>query len=327
MGPCTKVAPGTDSATLTGLTPATTYVYKAYRYAHCNWWGEFATVSFNTDGIALSATKVIVPEESSATYTVALATAPTATVTLTLTKDTGGDGDITFDTDSVTTGKQNTLTFSTTNWSTTQTVTVFAEDDVNKTYDTATIIHTAASTDTKYSGKTARLSVSEGDDDVCSGTTAVGGSLVTTGGLVDDCNTLLALEANLANTSTVLNWATTLAIGSWTGITTSNNSVTQIHIISSALNNLDGIVPATLGDLTELTTLKLNDNDLTGRIPATLGDLTKLTTLNLHNNDLTGEIPATLGDLTELTTLNLHNNDLTGRIPAKLGDLTSTTTI
>ena len=90
-------------------------------------------------------------------------------------------------------------------------------------------------------------------------------------------------------------------------------------------NQLTGSIPSELGDLTNLTQLYLNNNQLTGTIPPKLGDLTSLDRLWLYVNQLTGTIPSELGDLTNLTNLSLHNNQLTGTIPSALGDLTNLT--
>ena len=80
----------------------------------------------DTRGITLSVTALTVDENASDTYTVALASQPTANVTVTV---GGAAGDVSADTDTGTTGNQNTLTFTTTNWGTAQTVTVKAGDD------------------------------------------------------------------------------------------------------------------------------------------------------------------------------------------------------
>ena len=53
-------------------------------------------------------------------------------------------------------------------------------------------------------------------------------------------------------------------------------------------------------------------------MPAALGALGSLETLRLHNNELECRIPA-LGNLTALTSLNLSGNALTGPIPSELG--------
>ena len=56
---------------------------------------------------------------------------------------------------------------------------------------------------------------------------------------------------------------------------------------------------------------------MTGAIPAALGDLSNLGTLRLRDNDLTGTIPRSLGALS-LTSLDLRRNRLIGCIPPGL---------
>ena len=82
--------------------------------------------------------------------------------------------------------------------------------------------------------------------------------------------------------------------------------------LSLGANNLTGIIPNELGNLTSLTILSLSAGSLTGIIPNELGNLTSLTALYLYSNSLTGEIPVELGNLTSLTTLNLSENSLIG---------------
>ncbi len=85
---------------------------------------------------------VTVVEEASATYTVELSSQPDGNVTVTV---GGASGEVTFDTDDDMAGTQTTaLTFSTTNWSTAQTVTVLAAADNDTANDSATLTHTAA---------------------------------------------------------------------------------------------------------------------------------------------------------------------------------------
>ena len=154
----------------------------------------------------------------------------------------------------------------------------------------------------------------------CSGSTAVGGSSVTSGGLVDDCEALLASEAALVGTGTALNWDTGTAMASWNGVTVSGGRVTGISLHNSGLA---GSIPAELGNLSSLTILNLNGNSLTGSIPSALGDLSSLTQLFLDGNSLTGSIPSALGNLSSLTWLHLRRNSLTGSIPSELGSLSS----
>ena len=87
-------------------------------------------------------------------------------------------------------------------------------------------------------------------------------------------------------------------------------------------NSLTGVIPSELGNLSQLQHLNLVANGLTGVIPSELGSLTQLRWLGLARSALTGEIPPELGNLTQLQALWLDGNSLTGEIPAELGHLT-----
>jgi len=88
-------------------------------------------------------------------------------------------------------------------------------------------------------------------------------------------------------------------------------------------NNLNGSIPANLGNLANLQGLYLWSNQLSGSIPAELGNLTNLQGLSLDDNQFSGSIPVELGNLTNLYYLYLRNNQLSGSIPVELGNLTN----
>ena len=67
-------------------------------------------------------------------------------------------------------------------------------------------------------------------------------------------------------------------------------------------NELSGIIPPELGNLSYLIELRLNGNELTGTVPLELGNLSNLSTLRLDNNNLSGCIPDELMSLCYLTT-------------------------
>ena len=116
----------------------------------------------NSPGIVLSRTALTVGEGGTATYTVRLNSAPSATVTVTVARASGGSTDVTFDTDADAANDQNTLTFTTANWSTAQTVTVRAARDADTMDDSATLSHGARGGG--YDSYTADLAVTVSDD-------------------------------------------------------------------------------------------------------------------------------------------------------------------
>ena len=122
-------------------------------------------------------------------------------------------------------------------------------------------------------------------------------------------------------------WLTEAPVWEWYGVTADHNG--RVTAIDLRNNQLSGEIPAELGKLTSLESLRLDSalrdrrsgnrrrdiNMLSGEIPAELGNLTGLETLNLSNNRLSGEIPAVLGKLTNLKGLYLSGNQLAGCIP------------
>ena len=99
----------------------------------------------DNDGVTVSAETVAVPEGGTATWTVSLVAAPNADVTVAIAPESGGDTDLT-----VTGGA--TLTFTTSNWKTEQTVTVTAAADADRVAGSATFAHSATSADANYQG-------------------------------------------------------------------------------------------------------------------------------------------------------------------------------
>ena len=106
-------------------------------------------------GVSVDPTSLPIDEGSAGTYTVVLGSQPTDEVTITPNSD---NGDVTMNPAS--------LTFSTTDWSEAQTVTVTAAQDSDAVDERATITHVAASSDSSYSGASvSNVSVAVTDDD------------------------------------------------------------------------------------------------------------------------------------------------------------------
>ena len=109
----------------------------------------------DTSGIVFSPTRITVTEDSATgtSYTVKLATQPSAGVTVTIT----GHGDTPLSL------SRDTLTFTTTSWGTTQSVTATAAHDDNAFNENITLTHSASGGD--YAGVSNDLPVTVSDDD------------------------------------------------------------------------------------------------------------------------------------------------------------------
>ncbi|KAG5517068.1 hypothetical protein RHGRI_037722 [Rhododendron griersonianum] len=89
------------------------------------------------------------------------------------------------------------------------------------------------------------------------------------------------------------------------------------HLQAMLLQNsqLCGPIPSEIGKLSELQTIDLSGNQFTGQIPTSLGFLTNLNYLRLSKNKLSGEIPTAVANLTGLSFLDLSFNNLSGPVP------------
>ena len=100
-------------------------------------------------------------------------------------------------------------------------------------------------------------------------------------GLVADCAALLAakdtLQGDVEGEPFTLNWSANVAISNWRGIRTENGRVSSLHLT----RHVSGKIPAELGNLTNLSVLSLAINQLTGAIPPELGNLANLEVLYL----------------------------------------------
>ena len=116
------------------------------------------------------------------------------------------------------------------------------------------------------------------------------------------------------------NWLSDEPLNRWYGIEIFGGRVTALHLGG---NDLRGVIPPELGNLTQLRELWFGDgNNLTGELPSELSRLTELEVLDLGYSDVSGSIPAWLGELTRLRSLYLDGNQFRGELPEELGNLT-----
>ncbi|CAO2046594.1 unnamed protein product [Urochloa humidicola] len=98
---------------------------------------------------------------------------------------------------------------------------------------------------------------------------------------------------------------------------------TNLNILSVAGNQLCGAIPKYIGELsTGLKYLLLDDNNLSGMVPSSIGNLTGLVSLALSNNSLIGAIGEWIGTQKQLQNLELNQNNFNGPIPSSIGNFT-----
>ncbi|KAG6399086.1 hypothetical protein SASPL_140560 [Salvia splendens] len=102
----------------------------------------------------------------------------------------------------------------------------------------------------------------------------------------------------------------------WKSVTCSrDNRVTKIQIRQQ---NLQGSLPPSLGKLTSLQTLEVQNNQLSGALPSLAG-LNSLQTLSVNNNNFTSVPPDFFDGMTSLQEVSMDYNPFTSwKIPAGL---------
>ena len=118
-------------------------------------------------------------------------------------------------------------------------------------------------------------------------------------------------------------WDLSTPIDTWSGVSLNEEGrVSALKLSTSGVITAEWTLPAEIGDLTELTDLRINSNKLSGEIPDVVYSLSKLEKLYFQNDNLTGAISSKVGQLTELTELYVDRNaNMTGSIPKEIGNL------
>ncbi|CAA7049842.1 unnamed protein product [Microthlaspi erraticum] len=136
---------------------------------------------------------------------------------------------------------------------------------------------------------------------------------------------LIGIKSSLKDPHGVLmNWDDTAVDPcSWNMITCSPDGF--VLSLGAPSQSLSGTLASSIGNLTYLQSVQLQNNYITGHIPPEIGKLMKLKTLDLSTNNFTGQIPLTLSHSTNLQYLRVNNNSLTGTIPGSLANMTQLT--
>ncbi|XP_051136981.1 receptor-like protein EIX2 [Andrographis paniculata] len=91
-------------------------------------------------------------------------------------------------------------------------------------------------------------------------------------------------------------------------------NMSDLTLLVLSMNGFSGYLPDCWQD-SYLSYLDLSSNELSGIIPESIGAARYLSWLHLNNNTFTGQIPSTLQNSTYLEVLDVGENMLSGRIP------------
>ena len=83
-------------------------------------------------------------------------------------------------------------------------------------------------------------------------------------------------------------------VSNWYGVKVVNDRVVEINLFR---NNLQGVLPESIGRLSHLVQLNLAFNAISGEIPTSLVQLTELKVLRLEMNRIKGELPLDIGKI------------------------------
>ncbi|KAM5587928.1 putative LRR receptor-like serine/threonine-protein kinase [Rosa sericea] len=97
----------------------------------------------------------------------------------------------------------------------------------------------------------------------------------------------------------------------------------NLEALSLGTNNLNGVIPSSIFNISTITQLDLTANELSGSLPTKIGlQLPNLLELYLGGNKLSGVIPKCISNASQLTIIDLGDNFLSGFIPNTLCALT-----
>ncbi|XP_077237118.1 uncharacterized protein LOC143878763 [Tasmannia lanceolata] len=141
---------------------------------------------------------------------------------------------------------------------------------------------------------------------------------------LSNCTSLEALSIDTNNLRGALPNSLVNLSSQLTALTIGYNEI--YGSIPSWIENLVGLdtlgqIPSSLGNLTLLSILSLQENSLQGSIPLTLASCHQLQVLDLSENNLNGIIPKPVLSLSRLTSLSIAHNSFIGSLPMEVGNL------
>ncbi|CAN6841717.1 unnamed protein product [Brassica oleracea] len=113
-----------------------------------------------------------------------------------------------------------------------------------------------------------------------------------------------------------INFATKERYDSYTGGTEFSEGILgYMYGMDLSSNELSGVIPQEIGNLSRVRALNLSQNFLSGSIPSSFSNLKDIESLDLSYNMLHGSIPQQLTSLISLAVFDVSYNNLSGMVP------------
>jgi hypothetical protein len=85
---------------------------------------------------------------------------------------------------------------------------------------------------------------------------------------------------------------------------------------------MSGTIPASIANILNISTLRLNTNEFSGTLPPELGQCTLMRIFKMYSNRFVGTLPASYGNFSKVETFGVDDNYLFGTIPPSYGNMT-----
>ncbi len=125
------------------------------------------------------------------------------------------------------------------------------------------------------------------------------------------------------STNQILPWDLETPVCTWEGVTCYTNGSGCVWVLNISGKGLNGKLPESIGNFSDLRWFNFNNNNIEGELPASIGNQTSMRGLMGRNNNITGKIPESIGDFPHLRRFLLSGNELEDEVPESFLNLST----